>query len=213
MGVIQTFESGGRESPDIAGDVVVQGERVEALLAWWDPWAIAIFVVLYLLASMVSYVVPFRMLANGMIGRERLQMRYYRAWPRQSSGMDPQLSQVDMMGPDELDEELDSFPIVRVAKVVWVCYKRLRVVAERAQALLGDVVVQGERVEALLAWWDPWAIAIFVVLYFLASMVSYVVPFRLLADGMVGRERLQVALDYWVGKIRGEKCFIFLIFY
>ncbi|EHA8590083.1 FT-interacting protein 3 [Cocos nucifera] len=110
--------------------------------------------------------------------------RYYRARPREPSGMDPRLSQVDTVGPDELDEELDGFPTARVAEVVRVRYDRLRVVAGRAQALLGDVAAQGERVEALLAWRDPRATAIFVVLCLLASVVSYAVPFRMLALAM-----------------------------
>lgn len=104
----------------------------------------------------------------------------YRARPREPSGMDPRLSHVDAVGLDELDEEFDGFPSTRPAEQVRIRYDRLRILAGRAQTLLGDVAAQGERVEGLLNWRDPRATGIFVAFCLLASLVFYVVPFKTL---------------------------------
>ncbi|XP_060196525.1 multiple C2 domain and transmembrane region protein 14 [Lycium barbarum] len=92
--------------------------------------------------------------------------------------MDPRLSYVDAIGPDELDEEFDGFPSSRPMEHVRVRYDRLRALAGRAQTLLGDVAAQGERLEALFNWRDPRATGIFVVVCLFASLVFYVVPFK-----------------------------------
>jgi hypothetical protein len=57
--------------------------------------------------------------------------------------MDPRLSHVDSVSPDELDEEFDGLPSGRPADVVRMRYDRLRAVAGRTQTLLGDVAAQG----------------------------------------------------------------------
>ncbi|KAL5217414.1 hypothetical protein ABZP36_018098 [Zizania latifolia] len=108
----------------------------------------------------------------------------YRARPRGPTGMDPRLSHVDSVSPDELDEEFDGIPSGRPADVVRMRYDRLRAVAGRAQTLLGDVAAQGERVEALLSWRDPRATAVFAVVCLLAALVLYAVPFKVLLLGM-----------------------------
>ncbi|KAG2547125.1 hypothetical protein PVAP13_9KG086100 [Panicum virgatum] len=108
----------------------------------------------------------------------------YRARPRQPAGMDPRLSHVDSVSPDELDEEFDGLPSCRPADVVRMRYDRLRAVAGRAQTLLGDVAAQGERVEALLSWRDPRATGVFAVVCLLAALVLYAVPFKVLLLGM-----------------------------
>ncbi|XP_059278558.1 multiple C2 domain and transmembrane region protein 14 [Lycium ferocissimum] len=92
--------------------------------------------------------------------------------------MDPRLSYVDAIGPDELDEEFDGFPSSRPMEHIRVRYDRLRALAGRAQTLLGDVAAQGERLEALFNWRDPRATGIFVVVCLFASLVFYVVPFK-----------------------------------
>ncbi|RZC78937.1 hypothetical protein C5167_003143 [Papaver somniferum] len=97
---------------------------------------------------------------------------------RLPTNMDPRLSYVDAVGPDELDEEFDGFPSTRSVDQVRQRYDRLRALAGRAQSLLGDVAAQGERIEALLNWRDPRATGIFVVFCLLASLVFYVVPFK-----------------------------------
>ncbi|XP_073018396.1 multiple C2 domain and transmembrane region protein 14 [Primulina eburnea] len=92
--------------------------------------------------------------------------------------MDPRLSHVETVGPDELDEEFDGFPTTQSMDQVRVRYDRLRALAGRAQTLLGDVAAQGERLEALFNWRDPRATGIFVVLCLFASLLFYVVPFK-----------------------------------
>ncbi|CAN6317425.1 unnamed protein product [Urochloa humidicola] len=104
----------------------------------------------------------------------------YRARPRQPTGMDPRISHVDSVSPDELDEEFDGLPSCRPADVVRMRYDRLRAVAGRSQTLLGDVAAQGERVEALLSWRDPRATGLFAVVTLLAALVLYAVPFKVL---------------------------------
>ncbi|KAG2547124.1 hypothetical protein PVAP13_9KG086100 [Panicum virgatum] len=50
----------------LLGDVAAQGERVEALLSWRDPRATGVFAVVCLLAALVLYAVPFKVLLLGM---------------------------------------------------------------------------------------------------------------------------------------------------
>ncbi|OIT00800.1 PREDICTED: protein QUIRKY [Nicotiana attenuata] len=102
-----------------------------------------------------------------------LRFRY-----RQRVAITMELSHVDAIGPDELDEEFDGFPTSRPMEHVRVRYDRLRALAGRAQTLLGDVAAQGERLEALFNWRDPRATGIFVVVCLFASLVFYVVPFK-----------------------------------
>ncbi|CAM0875654.1 unnamed protein product [Alopecurus aequalis] len=108
----------------------------------------------------------------------------YRSRPREPTGMDPRLSHVDSVSPDELDEEFDGLPSGRPADVVRMRYDRLRAVAGRAQTLLGDVATQGERIEALLSWRDPRATGVFAVVILLTALVLYAVPFKVLLLGM-----------------------------
>ncbi|GLT87497.1 hypothetical protein SLE2022_055760 [Rubroshorea leprosula] len=104
-----------------------------------------------------------------------LRFRYRLRVPH---NMDPRLSYVDAVGPDELDEEFDGLPSTRPADTVRIRYDRLRALAGRAQTLLGDVAAQGERLEALFNWRDPRATGIFVVFCLFASLLFYAVPFK-----------------------------------
>ncbi|GJM96051.1 hypothetical protein PR202_ga12856 [Eleusine coracana subsp. coracana] len=108
----------------------------------------------------------------------------YRARPRGPAGMDPRLSHVDSVGPDELDEEFDGVPSARPADVVRARYDRLRAVAARGQTLLGDVAAQGERIEALLSWRDPRATMLFAAACLATALVLYAVPFQVLLLAM-----------------------------
>ncbi|KAK3142313.1 hypothetical protein QOZ80_4BG0344940 [Eleusine coracana subsp. coracana] len=105
----------------------------------------------------------------------------YRRRPRGPAHMDARLSCADTIHGDELDEELDTFPTSRPGAVVRVRYDRLRSVAGRVQAVVGDVATQGERVRALLAWRDPRATALFTAFCLVAAVVSYVTPPRVAA--------------------------------
>ncbi|KAL3573874.1 hypothetical protein D5086_024487 [Populus alba] len=97
--------------------------------------------------------------------------------------MDSRLSYVDMVGLDELDEEFDGFPTTRSQDVVRIRYDRLRALAGGAQTLLGDFASNGERLEALWNWRDLRATGIFVVFCLVASLVFYVVPFKMFVLG------------------------------
>ncbi|KAJ6975020.1 hypothetical protein NC653_030994 [Populus alba x Populus x berolinensis] len=107
----------------------------------------------------------------------------FRYRQRVSLNMDSRLSYVDMVGLDELDEEFDGFPTTRSQDVVRIRYDRLRALAGRAQTLLGDFASNGERLEALWNWRDPMATGIFVVFCLVASLVFYVVPFKMFVLG------------------------------
>ncbi|CBI31231.3 unnamed protein product, partial [Vitis vinifera] len=92
--------------------------------------------------------------------------------------MDTRLSYAEAISADELDEEFDSFPTIKSIDQVRQRYDRLRILAGRAQTLLGDMAAQGERLEALFNWRDPRATGLFVVFCLVASLVFYTVPFR-----------------------------------
>ncbi|PPS00826.1 hypothetical protein GOBAR_AA19829 [Gossypium barbadense] len=109
-----------------------------------------------------------------------LRFRYRMRVPH---NVDLRLSYVDAVGPDELDEEFDGLPTTRSPDTVRFRYDRLRALASRAQTLLGDVAAQGERLEALFNWKDPRATGIFVVVCLFASLLFYVVPFKVFVLG------------------------------
>ncbi|KAG8067838.1 hypothetical protein GUJ93_ZPchr0005g15104 [Zizania palustris] len=103
---------------------------------------------------------------------------YYRWRPRQPPHMDTRLSHAESAHPDELDEEFDTFPTSRPPDIVRMRYDRLRSVAGRIQTVVGDLATQGERLQSLLSWRDPRATALFVTFCFIAAIVLYVTPFR-----------------------------------
>ncbi|KAM1441042.1 hypothetical protein ACFXTO_009204 [Malus domestica] len=47
----------------VVGDIATQGERFQAVLSWRDPRASSLFVLLCLIAAVVLYVTPFKMIA------------------------------------------------------------------------------------------------------------------------------------------------------
>ncbi|CAM0904212.1 unnamed protein product [Alopecurus aequalis] len=105
----------------------------------------------------------------------------YRRRPRRPANMDARLSCAEATHPDEIDEELDTFPTSKPNDVVRLRYDRLRCVAGRIQTVVGDVATQGERVRSLLTWRDPRATAIFTALCLVAGVALYVTPFRVVA--------------------------------
>ncbi|GKU88180.1 hypothetical protein SLEP1_g2475 [Rubroshorea leprosula] len=105
----------------------------------------------------------------------------YRFRARYPPHMDTRISHADMVHPDELDEEFDTFPTSRSSDIVRMRYDRLRSLAGRIQTVVGDMATQGERVLALLSWRDPRATTIFLALCLLAAAVLYVTPFQVLA--------------------------------
>lgn len=105
----------------------------------------------------------------------------FRYRPRFPPHMNTRISYADVVHPDELDEEFDTFPTSRSSDIVRMRYDRLRSVAGRIQTVVGDVATQGERVQALLSWRDSRATTIFIVFCLVAAVVLYVTPFQVLA--------------------------------
>jgi hypothetical protein len=105
----------------------------------------------------------------------------YRRRPRRPPSMDAGLSCAEATHPDELDEELDTFPTSRPNAVVRLRYDRLRSVAGRIQTVVGDVATQGERIRSLLTWRDPRATALFTAFCLVAAAVLYVTPVRVVS--------------------------------
>ncbi|XP_045829237.1 FT-interacting protein 1-like [Trifolium pratense] len=102
----------------------------------------------------------------------------YRFRPRQPPHMDTKLSWAESVHPDELDEELDTFPTSRSHDTVRMRYDRLRTVAGRIQTIVGDIATQGERFMSLLSWRDPRGTTLFVLFSLCAAVVFYATPFR-----------------------------------
>ncbi|KAL6958917.1 Multiple C2 domain and transmembrane region protein 6 [Sarracenia purpurea var. burkii] len=107
----------------------------------------------------------------------------YRFRPRQPPHMDSRLSQAENVHPDELDEEFDTFPtsLSRPTDIMRMRYDRLRSVAGRIQAVIGDLATQGERALAILSWRDPRATAIVIIIALIWAVLLYVTPFQVVA--------------------------------
>ncbi|PIN23537.1 hypothetical protein CDL12_03735 [Handroanthus impetiginosus] len=103
----------------------------------------------------------------------------YRWKPRHPPHMDVRLSQADAVGPDELDEEFDTFPTTKPTDIVRRRYDRLRSIGGRIQTVIGDLAAQGERFQSLLSWRDPRASALFVTFCMFAAVILYVTPFQI----------------------------------
>ncbi|XP_047163494.1 FT-interacting protein 3-like [Vigna umbellata] len=104
----------------------------------------------------------------------------YRSRPRYPSHMDMSLSQADTATVEELEEEFDPFPSKVSGENLKKRYDRLRAVAGRVVEVMADLATQGERVQSLLSWRDPRATVLFVIFCFVAVIVTYFVPFRVL---------------------------------
>ncbi|KAF8404255.1 hypothetical protein HHK36_009137 [Tetracentron sinense] len=105
----------------------------------------------------------------------------YRFRPRHPSHMDVRLSHADRAHPDELDEELDTFPTSRPPEIVRMRYERLRSVGGRVQTVVGDLATQVERTQSILSWRDPRATAIFIIFALIWAVFLYVTPFQVVA--------------------------------
>ncbi|RWR85430.1 protein QUIRKY [Cinnamomum micranthum f. kanehirae] len=91
------------------------------------------------------------------------------------------MSQAENADRDELDEEFDPIPSIRGPEVVRARYDRLRMLGARVQTVLGDLAMQGERVQALVTWRDPRATGMFIGFCFLVSVMMYLVPTKMVA--------------------------------
>jgi Plant phosphoribosyltransferase C-terminal len=80
-----------------------------------------------------------------------------------------------MPDQEELDEDFDPMPR-KITEVIRAGYDRTRAVGVRVQTMLVDLAVQAEQLQALVAWRDPWATGLFLVMCLAVAMVLYLVP-------------------------------------
>ncbi|KAK9944940.1 hypothetical protein M0R45_010480 [Rubus argutus] len=159
---------------NVLSGLVAFGRFVELMRSWQKPICSALFVATFLLlVAFPELIVPMILLHMAFVGIWRFRSR-----PRHPCFMDTTLSHAESVYADELDEEFDSFPTSRSAEIVRMRYDRLRSVAGRIQTVVGDVATQGERFQALLSWRDPRATFLFVIFCFIAAVVFYAVPIR-----------------------------------
>ncbi|RCV35950.1 hypothetical protein SETIT_7G280400v2 [Setaria italica] len=104
----------------------------------------------------------------------------YRCRPSYPSHADIKISLADTVHPDELDEEFDTFPTSRTIDLVMMRYDRLRSIAGRIQAVMGDVASCGERITSLTTWRDPTATAIFGFFTLAAAIMLFFTPWKIL---------------------------------
>ncbi|KAJ6946278.1 FT-interacting protein 1 [Populus alba x Populus x berolinensis] len=132
---------------------------------WKNPITTVLVHVLYLmLACFPELILPTVFLYMFLIG-----IWNYRYRPRYPPHMNTKISQAEVVHPDELDEEFDTFPTSRSPELVRMRYDRLRSVSGRIQTV------------ALLSWRDPRATAIFVIFCLVAALVLFVTPFQVIA--------------------------------
>ncbi|KAH6823949.1 C2 calcium/lipid-binding plant phosphoribosyltransferase family protein [Perilla frutescens var. hirtella] len=154
--------------------LVAMWKLVEMVRSWHKPVYSAMFVAaLIVLVLLPELIIPCILLTMAATGLWR-----YRGRPRHPPHMDTRLSYAESVYPDELDEELDTFPTSRSPEVVRMRYDRLRSVAGRIQTVVGDLATQGERFQALLSWRDPRATFLFVIVCLVAAFGFYLVPIR-----------------------------------
>ncbi|KAM5574923.1 multiple C2 domain and transmembrane region protein 16 [Rosa sericea] len=146
--------------------------------SWKNPMAtILVHALLVLLVWFPDLIIPTLLFYVFAIGawnyrfRSRVALQHF----------DPKLSLADTVDRDELDEEIDMVPSTRSYEVVRARYDKLRTLGARVQTVLGDFATQGERVQALVTWRDPRATGIFVGLCFVAAMILYLVPSKMVA--------------------------------
>ncbi|KAL7203489.1 hypothetical protein ACSBR2_016721 [Camellia fascicularis] len=144
----------------------------------WKNWITTVLVhILYvMLVCFPELILPTVFLYMFLIG-----LWNYRFRAKYPPHMNTRISCADAVHPDELDEEFDTFPTSKSAELVRHRYDRLRIVAGKIQAVVGDVASQGERVQALLSWRDPRATTIFVTFCLFAAVVLYSTPLQALA--------------------------------
>lgn len=150
---------------------------LEGIRMWRNPLTtILVHVLFFILVCYPELILPTIFLYLFVIG-----LWNYRFRPRNPPHMDARISQAEMVHPDELDEEFDTFPTSRPTEIVRMRYDRMRSVAGRVQTVVGDLATQGERAMALLSWRDSRATAIFIIIALVWAVFLYVTPFQVVA--------------------------------
>lgn len=161
----------------VLSGLIAVGKWFDSICHWKNPLtSILIHILFIILVLYPELILPTIFLYLFLIG-----IWNYRWRARHPPHMDTRLSHADVLHPDELDEEFDTFPTSKPADTVRMRYDRLRSIAGRVQTVVGDMATQGERFQSLLSWRDPRATAIFVTFCFIAAIVLYVTPFQVIA--------------------------------
>ncbi|KAK4266824.1 hypothetical protein QN277_023693 [Acacia crassicarpa] len=156
--------------------LVSLGRWIGEVSKWKNPVTTVLVHILFLmLACYPELILPTIFLYMFVIG-----MWQWRFRPRHPPHMNIRVSHADVVMPDELDEEFDTFPTTKSSDMVRYRYDRLRSVAGRIQSVVGDIATQGERLHALLSWRDPRATGLFMVLCLVIAGVLYVTPFQII---------------------------------
>ncbi|XP_022742797.1 FT-interacting protein 1-like [Durio zibethinus] len=157
--------------------VIAMSKWLGEVRHWKNPvTTILVHVLFFILICYPELILPTIFLYMFLIG-----IWNYRLRPRHPPHMDTKLSWAEVVHPDELDEEFDTFPTSKDQDVVRMRYDRLRSVAGRIQTVIGDIATQGERFLALLSWRDPRATSLFVLFCLIAAVALYVTPFKIMA--------------------------------
>ncbi|KAK3042301.1 hypothetical protein RJ639_001896 [Escallonia herrerae] len=162
---------------NVIGSAIAIGKWFDQICHWKNPITTILIHILYVILVLYpELILPTIFLYLFFIGIWR-----YRWKPRHPPHMDIRLSHADAVGPDELDEEFDTFPTSKSSDSVRMRYDRLRSIAGRIQTVVGDLATQGERLQSLLNWRDPRASALFVTFCLISAIVLYVMPFQVVA--------------------------------
>ncbi|XVF07319.1 hypothetical protein REPUB_Repub06bG0128000 [Reevesia pubescens] len=157
--------------------VIAMSKWLGEVCHWKNPvTTILVHVLFFILICYPELILPTIFLYMFLIG-----IWNYRFRPRHPPHMDTKLSWAEVVHPDELDEEFDTFPTSKAQDLVRMRYDRLRSVAGRIQTVVGDMATQGERFLSLLGWRDPRATSLFVLFCLIAAVALYVTPFKIVA--------------------------------
>ncbi|KAL0435463.1 UNVERIFIED_CONTAM: FT-interacting protein 3 [Sesamum radiatum] len=160
---------------NVMSGVVAVAKWFDQICQWKNPLTtILIHILFVILILYPELIFPTLFLYLFFIG-----IWNYRWKPRHPPHMDIRLSHADAIGPDELDEEFDTFPTSKSSDIVRMRYDRLRSIGGRIQTVIGDLAMQGERFQSLLSWRDPRASALFVAFCLSAASVLYITPFQI----------------------------------
>lgn len=153
------------------------GRWFSDICLWKNPVTTVLVHILFLILIWYpELILPTVFLYMFLIGIWQFRFR-----PRHPPHMDTRLSHAELVHPDELDEEFDTFPSTKSSDIVRMRYDRLRSVAGRIQTVVGDMATQGERLQHLLSWRDPRATTIFVIFCLIAAIILYTTPFQVIA--------------------------------
>ncbi|KAJ3680511.1 hypothetical protein LUZ60_016789 [Juncus effusus] len=142
---------------------------------WKNPVTTSLVHILFaMLVGFPNLIVPTCFLYMFLIGLWNFRFR-----SRYPPHMNTKLSFAEGIHHDELAEEFDTFPTGQSPEIVKMRYDRLRSLAGRIQAMVGDVAMHGERLHSLPTWRDPRATAMFLCFCLCMAVVTFVTPFQI----------------------------------